>query len=840
MRILHVTPSFYPAWAYGGVARCTYELCRALARRGEAVTVWTTDVLDARARTQDSDATVDGVRIRYFPNLSNRLAYHRQFYLPRGLWTHARRRIRDFDLVHLHAHRHVLNTIVGAAVQRAGIPYVFSGHGTVQPIERYVPMKRVVDALGGRALLRRADACVAVAAAEVAHYQALGVDAQRVQVIPNGVHLDDYARIPAPGTFRLRHAIGDAPLILFVGKITPRKGVDVLLRALARLSVEVRLVIAGNFMMPDEPIRHLVQALGVGGRVQFVGMLSDEQKLAAYADADVVAYPSVHEIFGLVPFESLMCGTPVVVCNDSGCGQLLGAAGAALLVPYGDPQALADALQRFLGDPAFRRATVARGRCYIETHLGWERIAERTVALYREILEQRRKDPDGAHSLPLLAGAVDFLANPIAAGAHRRRRGMNSPAESLKSPLKGTPTPTFVVGFSRLGPTEPGNSFPGDRDRTLATSSSTDPSKEGFIGRTRQPAEVGQNLNVNGEYAQNTRPTARTNLAPRVVILILTWNRRDDVLRCIASLQRLTYPNCLPVVIDNASSDGTVAALRARHPQLTILQNSHNLGYAGGNNVGIRWALQHGADYVLIINNDTEVTVDMVSELVRVAEDDARIGIVGCRNLLMEDPTYLWGAYGTLTYGPFLVRVEGQRQPDRTRWQVVKDVDWVIGNGCLLRRRALEQTGLLDEVFFAYHEDVDWCVRARRSGYRVVYAGTAAIIHKGGSSSDGGQGQSVPARYFLGRNGVLFVRKNGRWHQRVQFTVLCGAALLAWIAKAACLQLAVGNARLRARGADSWTMATIYIVGVADGLRDRPIPFARFGLADPGAPAPAR
>jgi GT2 family glycosyltransferase len=324
------------------------------------------------------------------------------------------------------------------------------------------------------------------------------------------------------------------------------------------------------------------------------------------------------------------------------------------------------------------------------------------------------------------------------------------------------------------------------------------------------------------------------NLAPRVVVLILTWNRRDDVLRCVASLSRLTYPNYLPVVIDNASTDDTVAALRAQHPELTILQNSHNLGYAGGNNVGMRWALEHGADHVLIINNDTEVTPGMVTELVRVAENDPRIGIVGCRNLLMEDPAYLWGAYGRLTYGPFLVRVEGQREPDRDRWQVVKDVDWVIGNGCLLRRGALERTGLLDEEFFAYHEDVDWCVRARRAGYRVVYAGTAAIIHKGGSSSDGRQRHSVPVRYFLGRNGVLFVRKNGRWYQRFAFAVLCGGALLAWIVKAVCLQLAVGNAQVRARGAESWIMATTYIAGVADGLRDRPIPFARLGLADPG------
>ena len=405
VRILHVTPSFYPAWAYGGVTRVAYELCRALVQRGEAVSVWTTDVLDARARTSDTEAMVDGIHIRYFRNVSNRLAYHRQLYLPRGLWMHARHHIRDFDLVHLHAHRHMLNSIVGAVLRRAGIPYVFSGHGTVQPVERYLRIKRVVDTFGGRALLQRADACVAVANAEVAHYRALGVDVQRVQVIPNGLRLDDYVSIPARGTFRAQHALGDAPFVLFVGKITPRKGVDILVQALARLRADVQLVIAGPFMMPDAPIRELVQRLGLEQRVRFVGLLSDEQKRAAYADAEVVAYPSVHEIFGLVPFEALLCGTPVVVCDDSGCGEVLGAAGAALLVPYGDVQALGEALQRLLDDPASGRATVARGRDYIEGHLGWERIAERTAALYRDILERRRSTAAVSAAAPLLTGA---------------------------------------------------------------------------------------------------------------------------------------------------------------------------------------------------------------------------------------------------------------------------------------------------------------------------------------------------------------------------------------------------------------------------------------------------
>ncbi len=319
-------------------------------------------------------------------------------------------------------------------------------------------------------------------------------------------------------------------------------------------------------------------------------------------------------------------------------------------------------------------------------------------------------------------------------------------------------------------------------------------------------------------------------MSPSVVLLILTWNRRDDVLRCIASLPRLVYANVTPVVIDNGSQDDTIAALRARHPGLTILENRRNLGYAGGNNAGIRWALQRGADYVQLINSDTEVTPELTGELVRVAETDPRIAAVGCRNVLMEDPTRLWGAYSTLTYGPFLVRSDGAGAADGPEWQEVRDVDAVIGNGYVWRRAALERVGLLDEAFFGYHEDVEWCTRARRAGWRVVYAGTAAIIHRGGSSSTPGHARVFPARYFLGRNALAFVRRYARPAERVRFAALCAGALAARLVRALARGVLAGGPR------PELALEIAYARGLWDGLRRHPVPFAALGLADAGPP----
>jgi glycosyltransferase involved in cell wall biosynthesis len=385
MRILHVTPSFYPAWAYGGIPRCAYELCRSLVRLGEEVTVWTTDAFDAEGRLREQEIVIDGITVRRFRNLSNSLAYHRQLYLPPGIVLAPWGELSGFDLVHIHSHRHLLQALVGAAAARRDIPYVFTGNGTVPPIERYVLAKLVLDVIGARSILRRASACIAVSHAEVPHYRAAGVPPERVRVIPNGIRLDEYATLPKPGTFRRALGLGDAPLLVFLGKITPRKGVDVLVRAMPHLPSDVQLVVVGNFMMPEQPIRDLVRQLGLERRVHFPGLLLGYEKNAAYVDADVVVYPSIDEIFGLVVAEALMCGSPVVVCDDSGCGEVVRAAAGGLLVPYGDPVALANAIGALLHDPQRRRRYAEEGKRYVEKHFGWDHIAEETRALYREV-----------------------------------------------------------------------------------------------------------------------------------------------------------------------------------------------------------------------------------------------------------------------------------------------------------------------------------------------------------------------------------------------------------------------------------------------------------------------
>jgi GT2 family glycosyltransferase len=250
-------------------------------------------------------------------------------------------------------------------------------------------------------------------------------------------------------------------------------------------------------------------------------------------------------------------------------------------------------------------------------------------------------------------------------------------------------------------------------------------------------------------------------------------------------LPRIRYPNWSATVIDNASSDGTDEAIRAAFPSQRVLVMDKNLGFCGGNNRGIQDALARGAAYVLLLNNDTELHPDLLSELVQVAQSDERIGAVGAKNIMMQDHRTVWGAYGELNYGKYLVTLIGSRAEDGPEYTCVKDVDWVIGNGVLMSRKALEVVGDFDEYFFGYHEDVDWCERAHHAGFRTIYNGRAIIYHHGSSASGPNAKMPFPTMYFLGRNGLVFARKHGTvWqltrHVTLFLTDVTRLSLRAW------------------------------------------------------------
>jgi glycosyltransferase involved in cell wall biosynthesis len=389
LRILHVVPYYEQAWAYGGIPRLATTMTRALARRGHDVTVCTTDARDDRSRASSGADRPHGVDVRIFPNLSNRLAYHLQLFTPIGLRAHLRRAAGSFDLAHIHACHNLPGTIAAAALMRAGTPYVVSPNGTARPIERRVLAKRVFAATAGRHVLAGAARVLAVTQAERAQLVSAGVPATKIAVVPNPIDDSEFIRTPDAAGFRGARRLGDRRIVLFLGKITPRKGVDDLIRAFASLPhPDAVLIIAGNDMGAGASAESLVQQLDLSGRVLRTGLLRGPERLDALAAANVVVYPSRDEIFGLVPLEALLCGTPVVVCNDSGCGEVIDRTGGGRTVPHGEPRTLAAAIGSVLGDEGQWRAAARAAAARARALFGADVVCEQLEGVYGDVLKE--------------------------------------------------------------------------------------------------------------------------------------------------------------------------------------------------------------------------------------------------------------------------------------------------------------------------------------------------------------------------------------------------------------------------------------------------------------------
>jgi GT2 family glycosyltransferase len=248
---------------------------------------------------------------------------------------------------------------------------------------------------------------------------------------------------------------------------------------------------------------------------------------------------------------------------------------------------------------------------------------------------------------------------------------------------------------------------------------------------------------------------------------------------------------------------------------VTHLLSEQNLGYAGGANLGIRAALARGADVVLLLNNDVRVRAGAVAAALRVLDADPRVAVVGAKVLTREDPGRLWLAWGRVTWRQSLVALEGADVPDGPRFAEQRDVEWIGGCTMWFRRAALERIGLLDEEFFAYHEEVDWCARAREHGLRVVYAPDAVVTHTGRGTAGGGRSVRI-RKYFGARNTILFARKHAGVSEWLR--------LVAWLAVSLPLQL-VWHA-LRGRPGDAW----IKVEGLTDAVARRRPPLEKLGL----------
>lgn len=242
---------------------------------------------------------------------------------------------------------------------------------------------------------------------------------------------------------------------------------------------------------------------------------------------------------------------------------------------------------------------------------------------------------------------------------------------------------------------------------------------------------------------------------PLVYVVVLNWKNAADTIECLRSLEKSKYEPFDTLVIDNGSTNGSVGEIRKAYPDLQLLELDTNTGYANGNNIGIQHALDSGADYVMILNNDTLVDPMMLDELVSVAESSSTIGMIGPKMYCFDPANKIFAA------GSFINWISGQTthrgffQQDSSVDHMYEPeaVDFIAGCGVLVSREFIKQVGLLDTIYFLNIEDVDWGERGRQHGFMIMFAPRAVMWHK----VSGTLGKASPKNtYYMTRNSLLF------------------------------------------------------------------------------------
>ncbi len=300
--------------------------------------------------------------------------------------------------------------------------------------------------------------------------------------------------------------------------------------------------------------------------------------------------------------------------------------------------------------------------------------------------------------------------------------------------------------------------------------------------------------------------------APKTGVVLLNWNGGEDTLPCMDSLKRGTVKPWRIVVVDNASTDDSPDRIARLHPDADLVRNPANIGFAPGNNLGIRRLLEADAEFIWVLNNDTEVAPDCLERLLTALGRDPAIGAISAKILYANPPDRIWYAGGTWNPRSMQAGHRGQMEPDRGQYDAPCETAFLSGCCMLFRREALEKVGLFPDEFFIYMEDADWCRRAARLGVRLYYDPAARLVHKVSAAMTrntlGASGGRYSPRfiYLTTRNHLWIIRRHGdTWGHRA---TAIARAIPRWLRTFA-VTLLLGR----------WGKTSALITGMAEGLR---------------------
>jgi glycosyltransferase involved in cell wall biosynthesis len=387
MKIIHSIPYFVPAWDYGGPLRSCYHISKELARKGHDVSVYTTDSLNGHERITQLYEIIDGIKVKRFKNINNTLSYRYNISTPIGL-VRCPNDFSDSDIVHMHEYRTLQNILIRRHAKNNNVPYILQARGSLTTFFHKNLLKKTFDRLWGYKILQDAARVIALTTSEAEECKIMGVPDDKIEIVPNGIELDEFEHLPPKGQFRSRYALDESiKIILYLGRIHQIKGLDLLVKAFTRSIKEmdrVKLVITG----PDDGflgvLEKLVRELAIEEKVLLTGPLHGEERLTAYVDADVYILPSFYEAFGLTVLEAMACGKPVIVTDRCGLADVVNNE-TGLVVPY-DEEPLSQALIKLLSDEHLRQEFGASGKLLVREKFNWERITEQLERIYEQVL----------------------------------------------------------------------------------------------------------------------------------------------------------------------------------------------------------------------------------------------------------------------------------------------------------------------------------------------------------------------------------------------------------------------------------------------------------------------
>lgn len=385
MKILQVIPYFFLSWSSGAPVELIHELSRSLVQRGHSVTIYTTDAFNKKDNKDKNIVEVDGIQVHEF---KSKTKY--PLCISPSMMRALLLAIRNFDVIHLHEYRTFQNIIAHHYAEKHGIPYVLQAHGSLPVTIGRKNLKKLYDITFGHRLLKDASRVIALTETEAAQYRTMGVPADKIEIIPNGVALLEFENLPRKGEFKKRYFIkDDEKIVLYLGRLDETKGIDLLLEAFARLPKNLlgkaRLVLVGPDYGYQATLKRLVDSLKLNERTLFTGFFGKSGKMEAFVDSDVFVTPSFYG-FPRTFLEACASGVPIITTEKGDELDWINNK-VGYVVKY-DADQLRGAIFKILTNEHLKEKFSKECKLTIKEKFDWSIIIKKVEQVYKDVIDK--------------------------------------------------------------------------------------------------------------------------------------------------------------------------------------------------------------------------------------------------------------------------------------------------------------------------------------------------------------------------------------------------------------------------------------------------------------------